>query len=90
MKEERQLAIAQRKQVRIQAEIQREKEAAEKHHQKEEAAHARKANLQLQNDLKLMRRGRWNKLASRQSLIIILKVAIEDGVVVLRGACAKH
>ena len=88
MKEERQLAIIQRKQARIQAKIQREKEAAEKRRQREEAAHARAANLQLQNDLKPTRRGRRNKQASKQSLIVILKVVIKeiDGVVVSRAA----
>ena len=87
MKEERQLAIVQRKQARIQAKIQREKEAAEKRRQREEAAHARAANLQLQNDLKLTRGGRRKKQATRQSLIVILKVAIEevDGVVISRA-----
>ena len=86
-KEEQQLAIVQRKQARIQAKIQREKEAAEKRRQREEAVHARAANLQLQNDLKLTRGGRQKKQASRQSLIVILKVVIKeiDGVVVSRA-----
>jgi hypothetical protein len=92
MKEERQLAIVQRKQARIQAKVQREKEAAEKRRQREEAAYARAANLQLQNDLKLMRGGRRRKQASRQSLIVILKVAIEiiDGVVISGATRAQH
>jgi DDE superfamily endonuclease len=92
IKEERQLAIVQRKQARIQAKVQREKEAAEKRRQREEAAHARAANLQLQNDLKLTRGGRRKKQASRQSLIVILKVAIEviDGVVISRATRAQH
>ena len=84
--------IVQRKQAKIQAKIQQEKEAAEKRHQREEAAQACAANLQLQNDIKLTRGGRRKKQASRQSLIVILKIAIKviDGVVVSRATYAQH